>query len=669
MKSLKGKFLIPITSIVLFSLTLGIGLVATISSSLLAKNARMEMESRINTLSGVMNSYLEDRSRDLRCWSDLKINEDFFLDMENDTLRKHVNDQLYLLTQNYPIYQSVNLIDLSGDVVASSVARKGKFECLEDNKPVVNLKERSYFKGALQGEITFSNVIISKVTEEPVLCIGAPVYHEGAVSGVIYAVLDMKLFTDKFVTPVKMGESGYAYVINREGILIAHPQKEFILNNEAAERFTFLKTMAESTEKLLRYKWEKEQKLVAFETIPVTGWKIALGVTENEIYSTVRTLKLVGVFILALALLFTIGLITYLVNRILVGIRNITETSDALALGDLTKQISFTSDDEIGVMADAFRRMQSNLIAKTELAQKVASGDLTCAVPIASENDTLGIALQEMIDKTSRVLMSIQKVSDSVDMGSSQVSSLSSELSDGSVQSASAIEQISSSMNVIGSQSEMNAKTAQKVSGLMVEANSIVTNASDEMSTLENAMEKINNSSIEIGKVIKVIDDIAFQTNLLALNAAVEAARAGVHGKGFAVVADEVRNLAGRSAKAAQETELLIQDAMNNARSGAEITGRTSAVFDNIRESVQSVSEFVENITSGSLEQSQGIEQIVAGISQIEGVINQNSASSEETAAASAELSAMAEQLKSDLARFRIDMSPGIENEQFLMLN
>lgn len=669
MKSLKRKFLIPITSIVFLSLTIGIGLVATISSSLLANNARMEMESRIHTLSNVMNDYLEDRSRDLQSWSELKINEDFFLDMENETLRTNVNDQLERLAHNYPIYQSVNLIDLSGDVVASSVARKGKADRLEDNKTVVNLKERSYYKGAMEGKVTFSKVIISKVTNEPVLCIAAPIKHNNTVTGVIYAVLDMKLFTDNFITPVKMGKSGYAYVINSDGVLIAHPDKKLILNKEAADKFTFLKTMTTSRDNLLRYKWEKKQKLVAFEKIPVTGWIVALGVTENEIYSTVKTLKLVGLFILALSLVITVGLITLLVNRILVGINNITETSNSLALGDLTKQITFKSNDEIGVMADAFRRMQDNLIAKSELAEKVASGDLTCSVPIASKNDTLGIALQEMIDKTSQVLASIQQVSYSVDLGSSQVSSLSNELSDGSVQSASAIEQISSSMNQIGSQSEANVHTAKKVSDLMTDANSVVSNASNEMSTLEGAMEKINNSSEEIGKVIKVIDDIAFQTNLLALNAAVEAARAGAHGKGFAVVADEVRNLAGRSAKAAQETEILIQDAMNNARAGTEITNKTTAVFDNIKESVMSVSQFVEDITSGSVEQSEGIEQIVAGISQIEGVINQNSASSEETAAASAELSAMAEQLKSDLARFKMDNTRQIDNEQYVMLN
>ncbi len=144
MKSLKKKFLIPITSIVFISLTIGVGLLATISSSMLAKNARMEMESRINTLSSMMNSYLEDRSRDLLSWSELKVNNDFCSDMTNESSRKSVNEQLTKLANNFPIYQSVNLIDLSGDVVASSVARKGKIDRIADSKkPVTRIQAAS----------------------------------------------------------------------------------------------------------------------------------------------------------------------------------------------------------------------------------------------------------------------------------------------------------------------------------------------------------------------------------------------------------------------------------------------------------------------------------------------------------------------------------------------
>lgn len=656
MKSIKQKFIVPILIIIGVSLFMAVGVISSISSMLLARNARMEMESKVETLGNVMNTYLEDRKRDLNSWGKLHISEQLCTTPDNEELIENLNNQLALFAENYPIYQSINIIDEYGDVIASSVKGKGKTHRLKNGKNVVNLSERNYFQGAMKGDVTLSNVIISKVTNKPALCIGAPVTVQGVVKGVIYAVVDMGAFTESFIAPVRMGENGYAYVINSKGLFVAHPDEKLILNSEAISSFSFLKEMLQKKDGTLNYVWQGKKKLVAFHEIPATKWIVAVGVNESEIYASITTLRWIGAGILLTSLLIAMVITKVIVEKTLVGVKSITDASNALALGDFSEEISFTSDDEIGVMADAFREMKRNLTLKTELAEQIAHGDLTGEVPIASEKDSLGIALNKMVETTSQVLSSIQKVSSNVDMGSSQVSSLSHELSDGSVKSAEAIEQISSSMGVIGKQSDENVNTAHEVSSLMKEANTVVTNASNEMGTLEEAMGRINNSSEEIGKIIKVIDDIAFQTNLLALNAAVEAARAGQHGKGFAVVADEVRNLAGRSAKAAQETAVLIEEAIEHAKAGTEITENTVSVFQKIEESVVSVTNLVDRITDGSVEQSRGIEEIVYGIAQIEQVIHQNSASSEETASASAELYSMADQLKRELGRFKMEI-------------
>ena len=289
-------------------------------------------------------------------------------------------------------------------------------------------------------------------------------------------------------------------------------------------------------------------------------------------------------------------------------------------------------------------------------SRKVADGDMNVTIDIRSKDEIgmLAQAFSAMTDSMNEVLHNITNASEQVASGSRQVSEASQALSQGSTEQASSIQQLTASMEQIASQTKQNAVSAEQANQLALSASADAEQGNRQMKEMLAAMEDINESSGNISKIIKVIDEIAFQTNILALNAAVEAARAGQHGKGFAVVAEEVRNLAARSANAAKETTELIDGSIKKVEAGTKIANDTAQALDKIVGGVGKAASLVGSIASASNEQAAGIAQANQGIAQVSEVIQANSATSEECAAASEELSGQSEQLKEMVGKFRL---------------
>jgi len=244
--------------------------------------------------------------------------------------------------------------------------------------------------------------------------------------------------------------------------------------------------------------------------------------------------------------------------------------------------------------------------------------------------------------------------SSQVTQASNELSGASQQLAEGSSEQASSLEETAATLNESSSMLQRTSENTTQATQISITATESSEKGQKEMTAMMDSMQKLNDSSKEISKIIKVIDDIAFQTNILSLNAAVEAARAGEAGAGFAVVAEEVRNLAQRSAKAANDTKNIIEKNIELSKNGMKVAGRVGESLSEINRESINLNTLIEEINVATKEQALGIDQINQALSQMEQVTQQNAANAEETASSSEELNAQAENLNglvSELSR------------------
>ncbi len=307
-------------------------------------------------------------------------------------------------------------------------------------------------------------------------------------------------------------------------------------------------------------------------------------------------------------------------------------------------------------MNETVENIRSYLNEISDVLIQICNSNLDLAITADYKGDFIEIkdSLNHIILSLSQVMTDFGNAAEQVSSGSRQVSEGSQTLAQGSTEQASSIQELTASISEIAEQSKDNAVKANEVYELAKGARDGGAKGNLTMNEMLESMKDINESSVNISKIIKVIDDIAFQTNILALNAAVEAARAGSHGKGFAVVAEEVRNLAGRSAKAAEETTELIKGSIQKVQAGTRITNEIAAVLQDIAEGAVISTEKLSIIAEASNKQASGISQINQGIEEISRVIQSNSATAEQSAAASEELSGQAELLKEMVSKFNV---------------
>ncbi len=341
-------------------------------------------------------------------------------------------------------------------------------------------------------------------------------------------------------------------------------------------------------------------------------------VAENEYTGSQATYRQVlwTNSIVSVVVIATAGLLAWLLVRAIVqGIARAVAVAETVAAGDLSARIDVTSQDEIGHLLAALKRMNDGLV---------------------------------------RIVSSVRDGSDSIATGSSQIATGNADLSQRTEEQASNLQQTAASMEQLTATVKQNAETASEATRLAGDASAVAERGGAVVGEVVSTMQDITRSSQRIAEIIGTIDGIAFQTNILALNAAVEAARAGEQGRGFAVVAGEVRVLAQRSAGAAKEIKSLIGESVVKVEAGSRLVDDAGRTMTDVVTQVKRVSDLIREISAASHEQSVGIDQVGDAVSQLDQVTQQNAALVEESAAAAESLRLQAASLTETVAVFRL---------------
>ncbi len=416
--------------------------------------------------------------------------------------------------------------------------------------------------------------------------------------------------------------------------------------------------------------------------VPIMGEKgvigtLALGLSRRQLEADVLQSRIIAIAVGLGVVLLGVSLMWYVIMHLTKPLHTLAEAADRVAKGDMNISVDGSTNDEIGTLANGFNTMVQSIQTMTQnleqekemLSQSVreilvqmarfADGDLTAYLPSNVSNPDIAKLFEgfnETVENMRHLVSQVVEVVEQTIYISTRLSSNTEEMSSAVNMYNHQTEQIATEIRSMTDQMHSNAESANAAVRLAHQSREFARRGNSEMDNLMQALGENNAASRNIIKIIKVIDEIAFQTNLLALNAAVEAARAGRHGKGFAVVAEEVRALAGRSAKAARETNMLIEAAVSKADHGITIARQTNDSLGDIQASSSKVSDIIGEIAvSASGAQLQSAHQASLLLKGINTVSGQTLQSINHIKQATEQITALTDNLRVLVSQFTLD--------------
>jgi len=521
-----------------------------------------------------------------------------------------------------------------------------------------DVTSKEYYKAVTENKVCITDPYIDAITGGIVITISAPVSAGNEIIGLTAVDIAIDKLTN-MVDGYELGDTGYFSLLTSNNIIAANKDKDILLKSieEVGMSSNIVELVNNRNSNVAEYTYEDENYFGSCLEIGDTGWQILSSLPSEEFTANTNRMILSIVIIFIILLILMLVPLYAAVKKATSPIIKITDITNKLADGELDVNIDVHSNDEIGILAESIKSLTIRLKSyisyideSVEMLDEMADGKLHMEFKNDYEGEfaKLKEALLNVSNTLKDTIGKIKESSDLINMNAEQVSAGAQTLSQGTTEQASAIEELSAEINEIYTTIVQNAEHAGNAGRKALETSKEVEQGNMQMREMLSAMDEISNSSREIGKIIKVIDDIAFQTNILALNAAVEAARAGSAGKGFAVVADEVGNLAGKSAEAAKQTTALIENSIKAINNGTMLAGKTGGSLAEIVNKTNETNGLIDEIVKASSNQTASVNQIKNGIEQISSVVQENAATAENSAANSEELSGQV-QLLNDL--------------------
>lgn len=543
---------------------------------------------------------------------------------------------LWSMTKQYPEMQLI-VIDSLGN---QTVRTEGT---------LANSADRDYFQQVKNGaSFAVSDVLVAKGTGKKAVIISVPIKDSlDKLIGVLVGSLDLE-YLSRIVDDIKIGQTGYVVLLDRQGRVIAHPDKALVQEMTDLSSLEPVREAISGKTGALSYEFKGSKKLAGYSNVTLAGWGIVAQQPYDEALAGASKVRLTGV-VATLAAILIAMVVAFMAAGVLVRpVRELVAASGRIAEGDLTAKTTVSSRDELGQMAETFNVMVDNLqqlirgiIGTAELV--VASAQELSATSCDAERAVGQIAATmtefaqgahqqtEEMDKTLRVVDNLTEVSQAVAEKAQSASKLSAEMAQAAETGGGAVKNAMDKMSEI---KEVTAATAEVVGAL-------------------------GEKSKQIGQILDVISGIAGQTNLLALNAAIEAARAGEQGRGFAVVAEEVRKLAEQSQQATQQIAQIVREiqkqteeaiaAMDSGsrkvNEGVDVVQTAGQALQNILDQIAASVNMIGDINTASTQQLVGMREMVSSAGHVANIARQSSTGAENTAAASEQMTASMEQI------------------------
>ncbi len=513
-----------------------------------------------------------------------------------------------------------------------------------------NIADRAYFKEVMQGGAAsvVSEVLIAKGTGQASIILAVPINGSGREpQGILLGVVDLN-YLSNYITQTKIGATGYAFVVDKKGGVVAHPNQNLVKEMTDLSALAPVKAAIEGQAGVATYEYEGAEKLAGYSFVPMAKWGVIAQQSMDEAMAGVVKIRntgiaftIGGILLAALAGLFAAGFMTR-------PIREMVAATDRLASGDLTAKVNVTSRDELGQLAQAFNTMGNNL-------QSLIRGVMTTA-------DQVAASAQELSATSAEAERAINQIAATITDFAQGAHSQTEEI-EKSLQTA---DQLTDASQAVAEKARTASDLSEEMAGAAKSGGVAAQSAVDKMNEIKEVttatgevVTGLGEKSQQIGQILDVISEIAGQTNLLALNAAIEAARAGEQGRGFAVVAEEVRKLAEQSQEAAQQIAQIVREiqaqteqAIGAMQSGNAKVNEGVGVVQTAGDALQDILgkvtgsvDMIEAISAAAKEQAEGMHAMVQGTEQVAVIARQSSANAETTAAATEQVTASMEEI------------------------